>query len=284
MNQNSHIEFQRLSKMGWRVPPISKEGFFVPGYIDESKISFPSFSWEVSDSDEDASSFWAIERSKLIHKMLVTRNVSTLWEIGAGNGTAAIPLRELGLEVIAVEPLKSGAKTLLENGFQTFYSTLEDLSLPDNSIDAIGAFDVLEHLENPEDLLSEIFRILKPGGIFICSVPANQWLFSDFDMAIGHFRRYSRKSLSKLVMNSKLTVLNVRPLFGFLVIPAFLLRRIPFLLGRRSRPKKIETSRQKYIWLLSQLNLIFRILVTLEKTIRLRFGLSLVLISEKDSD
>jgi predicted SAM-dependent methyltransferase len=49
----------------------------------------------------------------------------------------------------------------------------------------IGAFDVLEHLEKPELLLDEIYRVLMPGGTFVCSVPAYQWLFSDFDIFDG---------------------------------------------------------------------------------------------------
>ena len=161
MKHSSQFEFERLMKLGWNLPRISTEGFYVPRVVDESKISFPSASWETSDSEEDASSFWAVERASLIYRLLNHHNVTTLWEIGAGNGTAAIPLRELGLEVFTVEPLKSGAATLYANNFEVFHSTLEDLKLPENSIDAFGAFDVLEHLENPEILLNEIFRALK---------------------------------------------------------------------------------------------------------------------------
>ena len=281
MKHSSQFEFERLMKLGWNLPRISTEGFYVPRVVDESKISFPSASWETSDSEEDASSFWAVERASLIYRLLNHHNVTTLWEIGAGNGTAAIPLRELGLEVFTVEPLKSGAATLYANNFEVFHSTLEDLKLPENSIDAFGAFDVLEHLENPEILLNEIFRALKPGGIFICSVPANQWLYSDFDVAIGHFRRYSRKSLSKIIIDSNLTVLKIDNLFGFLVIPAFFLRRVPFLLGRRSQLNRTDASRQKFNWFLSQLNLIFKLLVKIEQVIKLPTGLSLVLISKK---
>jgi SAM-dependent methyltransferase len=281
MHRLPQIEIERLKKMGWTVPKISPEGFYVPREVDESNISFPSASWEIADSHEDATSFWATQRANLIYGMLQMYNIKTLWEIGAGNGTSAIPLRELGLEVLAVEPLKSGATVLQANNFNVFYATLEDLRLPEGSIEAIGAFDVLEHLEDPKILLNEIFRVLKPGGIFICSVPANQWLFSDFDVSIGHFRRYSRRSLSKIIVDSKLTVLKIENLFGFLVIPAFILRRIPFLLGRRRKLKKIDASRQKYNWILSKLNLIFKILVWVERNIRLRSGLSLILISSK---
>ena len=170
------------------------------------------------------------KRAYIIGKMLKERRVKLLWEVGAGNGNAAIPLRKNGIDVVCVEPLRSGALTLVKNGFLTFQSTLETLELPDNSIEAIGAFDVLEHLEYPEILLREIFRILRPGGYFICSVPAYQWLFSNFDISIGHYRRYSRSELKKLIGLAGLDTIEKKSIFGFLIIPSFMLRRVPFIL------------------------------------------------------
>ncbi len=45
-------------------------------------------------------------------------------------------------------------------------------------------------------------KLLKPKGKLITIVPANQLLFSEFDRQIGHFRRYSRKSLNQLLLNN----------------------------------------------------------------------------------
>jgi SAM-dependent methyltransferase len=281
MSENVLHEFKRLKRLGWEIPSFTSDGLFTPRIIDESEISFPSKSWEEADSIEEASSFWANERATMIERMLRKEKVNFLWEVGAGNGTAAIPLRNRGIEIIPIEPLKSGAITLAKNGFQTFYSTLEDLRLPDNSIDAIGAFDVLEHLDNPRFLLDEVYRVLKPGGIFVCSVPSHQWLFSDFDVAIGHYRRYSPKSLKKLVVGSKLNILDVQTLFGFLILPAFLLRRIPYLFGRKHRLKKVNQSKLAFNWFLNRLNSLLKLLVRFEALLKLKCGLSLFLVSKK---
>jgi SAM-dependent methyltransferase len=274
-------EFQRLETLGWKLPNQNSFGLFAPSEVNENSISFPSESYDSQEANDEAAGFWALERANSIARILNEASVTTLWEIGAGNGNAAIPLRNHGFNVIPIEPLKSGAYTLVKNGFQTFHSTLEDLLLPNNSIEAIGAFDVLEHLEKPEDLLAEIYRVLKPGGTFICSVPAYQWLFSDFDLSIGHYRRYSRRSLISLIEMIDMKVLRVKSIYAFLIIPAFLLRRIPFLLGRRASLSKIAKSSGGNSKLVNKLDFAFGKIHNVEQLLNLPFGLTLIVSAKK---
>jgi SAM-dependent methyltransferase len=75
------------------------------------------------------------------------------------------------------------------------------LALPfkDGTFDAVGAFDVLEHLE-PESLgIEELARVLGPGGRLLMSVPAYQWAWTDHDVRAGHYRRYTRQRLLQTV-------------------------------------------------------------------------------------
>ena len=269
-------EFQRLEKFGWELPNLNSLGLFTPRDVDESKISFPGESYDSAKTNDEAGGFWAMERASMIAKMLESNEVDTLWEIGAGNGLAAIPLRDQGLQIIPIEPLQSGAVTLAKNGFPTFHSTLEDLNLPSNSIGAFGAFDVLEHLEDPEILLQEINRVLKPGGIFICSVPAYQWLFSDFDEAIGHYRRYTQKSLKTLLESNSFNQSDSFYLFGMLVLPALLFRRIPYLLGRRRKFDSIFKSNKKSNYFVNKVFSTLRLTSKVARKFRCRFGLSIV--------
>jgi SAM-dependent methyltransferase len=274
-------EFQRLEILGWRLPNLNSRGLFTPSEVDENSISFPSESYDSLEVNNEASGYWALERANAIAKILSDASVSTLWEIGAGNGNAAIPLRNQGFNVIPIEPLKSGASTLAKNGFQTFHATLEDLKFPSNSIDAIGAFDVLEHLENPDELLTEIHRVLKPGGVFICSVPAYQWLFSDFDQSIGHFRRYSMKSLTNQLTSSKFTVVHKSAIFAFLIIPAFILRRLPYLMGRRANFLEIKKSLGGNSSIMNSLEKILAVVNKFERRLCLPFGLTILCTAKK---
>jgi SAM-dependent methyltransferase len=72
------------------------------------------------------------------------------------------------------------------------------------SLGEVGAFDtilyidVLEHIEDDRGELERAARLLKPGGRIVALSPAHQWLFTPFDAAIGHYRRYSKRTLAAI--------------------------------------------------------------------------------------
>ena len=72
--------------------------------------------------------------------------------------------------------------------------------------DVIGAFDVIEHIDEDEMVLSNISRALKQGGALLVTVPQHQWLWSAADEYAGHVRRYTRVELVGKVTRSGLTV------------------------------------------------------------------------------
>lgn len=69
---------------------------------------------------------------------------------------------------------------------------------PSCKFNTILYIDVLEHIEDDAKELFNASQHLFPGGYLVVLSPAYQWLFSDFDSAIGHFRRYERASLLSL--------------------------------------------------------------------------------------
>jgi SAM-dependent methyltransferase len=73
--------------------------------------------------------------------------------------------------------------------------TIEGLR-PELRFDTIVYIDVLEHIEADRKELSLACERLRTGGRIIVLAPAHQWLFTPFDRAIGHFRRYNRQSLA----------------------------------------------------------------------------------------
>ena len=75
------------------------------------------------------------------------------------------------------------------------------LALPfrDGSFDVVRALDVVEHCEPEARVLSELLRVLRPGGRLLLAVPAYQWAWSQFDVDAGHHRRYTRKRLVRAV-------------------------------------------------------------------------------------
>ena len=213
-------ELTRLVDLGWYPPEQMASNKF----NDENSISFPSENYENAESD--ASGFWIIHRAERIKREIRKTNHNVIWEVGAGNGNVSRILRKHNIGVICVEPLYSGVKSLVSDGTIAFHGTLEFLKLPDKSIKILGVFDVIEHLESPSVLLSEIHRVLQPGGQLICTVPAYQWLFSNFDLSIGHFRRYNRRSISEVLLHNGFEIKYIENIFSMLVIPAFIIRKI----------------------------------------------------------
>jgi hypothetical protein len=65
--------------------------------------------------------------------------------------------------------------------------------------DSLIYADVIEHIKDDAQELKLASSFLKEGGHLIIIVPAHQYLFSEFDQAIGHYRRYSRKSLEHVI-------------------------------------------------------------------------------------
>jgi SAM-dependent methyltransferase len=87
-------------------------------------------------------------------------------------------------------------KAMGRRTYETVCGTLE--SLADRQFDSIVYIDVLEHIEDDRAELGRAASLLRPGGRVIVLSPAHQRLFSPFDAAIGHFRRYDRRMMQAL--------------------------------------------------------------------------------------
>jgi SAM-dependent methyltransferase len=126
-------------------------------------------------------------------------------ELGCGTGHNLAMLRQFG-HVDALE-LDDEARSMAETrlGRTVMNSPLPELAgVPRGHYDLIGAFDVIEHLADDRAALASITARLKPGGKFVMTVPAHQWMWSAHDTANHHQRRYSKQSLRKLVEESPL--------------------------------------------------------------------------------
>lgn len=275
-------EIDKLEALGWQDWPVNNDGLRIKEYVDENLISFPKDSYESFElSQLNNLGTWEEIRASKILNLMNKHNIDTLWEIGAGNGSVSRYLSRFGKVVYCVEPLKSGASTLAKLGFTTFWGTLESLQLPNSSVQAIGLFDVLEHIEDPAEILSEVNRCLEPGGYLILTVPANNWLFSDFDISIGHFRRYSRKKLNLLLKGNNFSVLRIDYFFMILVLPALILRAIPYRLGRRRNITHVLRNNTNQSKILALFKPFILASIKFEELLRIPTGLSLVAISRK---
>ena len=92
--------------------------------------------------------------------------------------------------------------------------------------DVVMAMDVLEHLPAERPALDTAALNLRAGGLFVCSVPAHMYLFSEWDKHLGHFRRYHRAMLKKIFDGTQLEPVRCTYAFSHALIPALLQRLI----------------------------------------------------------
>jgi SAM-dependent methyltransferase len=126
-------------------------------------------------------------------------NPRSFLEIGCGQGALATHLVER-FEYVGYEPdpesfqvawARVGGRGKVHNEFLP--------EVPYRRFDLIGAFEVLEHVEEDEQALASWIRWLVPGGWLLLSVPAGPSRFGAGDRRVGHFRRYRRGQLQVLL-------------------------------------------------------------------------------------
>ncbi len=165
-----------------------------------------------------------------------------LVDAGAGTGVwleeMALRCRVLGIDdheesLRLARPRARGALGLLQ-------ARVDALPLASGCARVVTALDVLEHLPDDRAALRELLRILHPAGVLALTVPALSWLWSDWDVALRHYRRYHRRQLLALVRQAGGEVLFCRA-FNFAALPAIALIR-----GlRRLRPPRSERLRME---------------------------------------
>jgi SAM-dependent methyltransferase len=178
-------------------------------------------------------SFWFTHRRDCIIEMIRRFPPGPLiLDVGGGNGFVTLGLKHAGLNAVLLEPSNEAVMKAYQRGItQIICSTVDQAQFDLHSIPAVGLFDVLEHIEDDCAFIKKICRVLMPEGKLYLTVPALPCLWSHEDRYAEHFRRYRRKSLCDQLHECGFTVDFTTYLFSYLVVPLFLVKVIPTILG-----------------------------------------------------
>lgn len=213
----------------------------------QDSISYPTDGNQNCLAVEE-SSFWFEHRNKCIAS-LVGRfppvGGGTILDIGGGNGFVSRGLIECGFDAALVEPGPAGAKNAKSRGISTVIcATTKSAKFHPNSISAVGLFDVVEHIEDENEFLRSIHKILKHEGRVYLTVPSYQFLWSLDDQEAGHFRRYSISQIRTVLESVGFQIEYSTYIFRILSIAILFFRTLPFRLGfkrsARSKPREKE--------------------------------------------
>ncbi|MBA2125887.1 methyltransferase [Hyphomicrobium methylovorum] len=145
--------------------------------------------------------WWFVGRRKIIESVLAGLELpksASILEVGAGTGGNLSLLQRFG-HVQAME-LDAYARDFANkrSGVLVVEGRLPDnLPFEEKQFDLICLFDVLEHVKPDVESLKAISRLLKPDGRIVITVPAYQWMWSEHDVTLHHFRRYSVATLQQ---------------------------------------------------------------------------------------
>lgn len=201
---------------------------------DNQNISYPSDGNENCFAVEDGS-FWFRHRNNCIASIVKTyppQDNGTIFDIGGGNGFVSLGLANAGFDVALLEPGSVGAFNAKKRGLKNVIcATTDTAKLKQNSLPAVGLFDVIEHIEDDLAFLQSIRNLMKKGGRLYATVPAYSFLWSEEDIFAGHFRRYALEELSEVLESAGFQVEFSSYIFRFLPVPIFLLRTLPYKMG-----------------------------------------------------
>lgn len=201
-------------------------------------------------------------------KQFISGNVA---EIGPGNGIVLELYLDHCEKLDLFEPDKN-LYSKLNTKFSDYRKITvinNELSKSSNIYDVILYLDVLEHIEDYEKEILKAHNALKKGGYLVINVPAFQFLYSDFDKDVGHFRRYSKKDITNLGLkyNLNITKSNYYDSIGFLL--SFLSKMIS-----SNYKKNFEKKLKIWDFLIPVSRIIDKILIS-------SFGKSLLIVIKK---
>jgi SAM-dependent methyltransferase len=173
-------------------------------------------------ADLEAESFWFQERNALIAWALdrYFPHAASLLEIGCGTGFVMQGLRASrpGLELAGAELYPEGLHVARERVPEAEFLQLDATRMPyEDHWDAVGAFDVLEHIEDDEAVLAGMKQGVKPGGGILITVPHHPSLWSKADDYAHHVRRYTRAELVGKVERAGFRIDRVTPFVSVLL-------------------------------------------------------------------
>ncbi len=152
--------------------------------------------------------WWFVARRELALQFLapVVPPNALILDVGCGTGKGQESFGKLG-SVFGVDFSQDALMFCHARGLERIArANAEALPIQSAKFDIVVTLDTVEHIPDDYKAVSEISRILKPGGVILLNVPAYQWLWGPHDVALMHQRRYTRTQVRKLLESNGFSV------------------------------------------------------------------------------
>jgi len=224
--------------------------------------------------------WWHLAKREIVIKLLkqyVRAKKPRIVDLGCGTGKNLEALSALG-STFGIDSSPRAISFCRKRGIsRVSCARAEKTGLPSASVDVVTLLDVLEHTEDHQ-VLAELARILKDGGLVVITVPSYPWLWSRWDEVLEHKRRYTLAVLSSSLTAVGFRILQSSYLYSFLVMPVSILRLVKSTVFTRAYPSDFRLSSpfmNRLMLKLCQLEQAVR------RCVRIPFGTTLIFIAQK---
>jgi 2-polyprenyl-3-methyl-5-hydroxy-6-metoxy-1,4-benzoquinol methylase len=172
----------------------------------------PALEERISDAHYAANSEYERTSKVFTRRLVSSDRPLRILDVGCGTGLNARHLAAMGHTVVGTDVSSVAIDRFKQNGFDGYVCDMEKgagLPLPDASFDLVFASEVIEHISDTATFLTELHRLVRPGGLLILSTPNSAfWPYRLLGLAgrtpsevqhPGHVRFFSRRSLARAI-------------------------------------------------------------------------------------
>ena len=233
----------------------------------------------------ESTHWWFVERRRLFAALIRECELpadARVVDIGTGTGANLRLLKQLGFtNVTGIDPSEDAARWCAEKGLgEVQAGDARALPLPDRSVDLVVATDVVEHVDDDHGAVSEIYRVLRPGGIVLFTVPAFPSLWGLQDEVSHHYRRYRMGPFLRMLDKARYQVTSNFHFNYILFLPIFLARQlIRALKIRLASENEVNNPLLNFL-----LGIVFRLDVITAPYFHPPFGVSILVLARRPSE
>ena len=143
--------------------------------------------------------WWYRGRRRILDTLMRSLDLppdAQILDAGCGSGRNMVDFARLGVVTGVDISDASVERARLRDVGEVVQCSITALPFADEHFDLAVCLDVIEHIEDEQGALRELYRVVRPGGSLLIAVPAYQWLWSEHDVINHHHRRYTRGTLS----------------------------------------------------------------------------------------